>query len=164
MNQKAALSFRLRPSFFLLGLLVLAHSLALAALSAVYDALPMGVAVVLLVLICLSALVSIRHHALLRADQSVVHLMRRSDGLILAQMAGGRVRPVNVRTDSTLFPWLIVLVLDLAGLDDDRAWWQPNWPPGRRRSVILLPDSLEPEPWRQLCIWLRWHLAEGAES
>jgi len=55
-----------------------------------------------------------------------------------------------VQPDTTVFSRLIVL-----RLRDDQ---------GRLRSLAILPDSLPPEQFRVLCLWLRWLVNPGDQT
>jgi len=88
------------------------------------------------------AIVSIRQHALLASPKSIRTLVLLSDGGVEALSAEGECLEAEVSRRSTLFPWLIVLLLDPQS--------------GRSpRVVLVLADSLSAEGQRGLKSWLR---------
>jgi hypothetical protein len=89
-------------------------------------------------LIVLSWLWNHALHAARRADRSLVSLVWLADGEWRLTERGGATRSGRLRWDSYAHPWLTVL----------------NFTGARRCSVVLLPDSLDPETFRRLRVRL----------
>jgi hypothetical protein len=95
-----------------------------------------------ILMIAWAATVSIRHHALLMTAKSFQSLVLLTDGGIEALRVDGECLKAEVSPQSTLFPWLVVLLLKT---------------PARRspQAVLILPDSLTADELRKLRSWLR---------
>lgn len=100
--------------------------------------LVMPVAAVLAGLIVLSWVWNQATHVLLRRDRSIVSLVWLADDAWRLTERGGATRVCRLRWDSYVHPWLTVL----------------NFTGARRCSVVLLPDSLDPETFRRLRVRL----------
>lgn len=125
----------------------LALALALLHLAAIASLLPLQ-APAWLVLAFASALVvslgiSIRRHALLMAVSSIRELVLKVDGEVEGLLNDGRRFDARVYGQTTISPWLIVILLELPGSM-------------RLRPLVILPDSLPAEDGRILRTWLRW--------
>jgi hypothetical protein len=98
-------------------------------------------------LVCLlsiawAATVSIRRHALLKTPKSFRTLMLLADGGIEALSADGECLRAEVSSHSTMFPWLIVLLLET--------------PSGRSpQAVLVSADSMTADEQRKLRSRLR---------
>jgi len=101
----------------------------------------------LLKLTCILAIVwvataSIRRHALLKTTKSFRSLVLLADGGVEALCADGECLKAEVSSYSTLFPWLIVLLL--------------KTPTSRSsRAVLVLADSMSADELRKFKSWLR---------
>jgi hypothetical protein len=116
--------------------LAAAHGGALALL----PLLPLGMPVVAVLagLIVLSWAWNQATHVWLRRDRSIVSLVWLADGTWRLTDRGGTTRVCRLRWDSYVHPWLTVL----------------NFTGASRCSVVLLPDSLDPETFRRLRVRL----------
>ncbi|MBI5918284.1 MAG: hypothetical protein HY849_02765 [Nitrosomonadales bacterium] len=131
--------FGFKPSFLLAFLLVVAHGAALFAVSvlAVFWA-----QLALFVLLSFNLFYLLWSVALLRSPASCVGLVFEPDRVVLMQRNGTAVR-AQLLGDSLVMPWLTVLNLKPEGV---------RW----ARRVVILPDSLDAESFRELRVWLRW--------
>jgi hypothetical protein len=66
-----------------------------------------------------------------------------ADGSVEAASPGQNSFPAAISLQSTVFTWLVVLLLDAPGSR-------------RRVPVVILPDSLQADEFRALRSWLRW--------
>lgn len=132
--------FKLRPSLYLAALLAMAHGAALAALFPL--ALPAWTKAALSLVILFSLMYHMRRDALLTSGIAVMVLMLEQDKAVLTLRDGGQLTG-QVLGDSLVTPYLTVLNI---------------LPQGARlaRSVVILPDSLDAESFRQLRVWLKW--------
>lgn len=132
MKPVAPLAVSIRPSRRLLVIQLAAHVLAIAAVLA--STLPTWLAVVLLLSIGASL-------ARLRRISPVDGLVLHGDGRFEALGAQGTVNEALVHPHTLVLAFLVVLLYRQQG---------------RLRSVTLLGDSLAPEDFRELRLWLRW--------
>jgi toxin CptA len=131
----------LRPSRQLAAALALLHLAALACL------VPLALAPWLkapAVLALLASLVfTLRRSALLAASDSIVALVPKDDGMIRYVLGDGEEIEAEVLPDSTVYRFAAVVLLRAPGAR-------------RVRSVLVLPDAMDAEAFRQLRVWLRW--------
>jgi hypothetical protein len=73
-------------------------------------------------------------------------LLLRADGRVEV-LSGTEAMLARVAEDSVVWPWLVILHVDLEA--------------GGRRNWVLFPDGLESGQHRQLRLWLRWRSAGG---
>ena len=94
---------------------------------------------------------SLRRHAWRTAASSVVELELRDDRSISARSRAGDWVDYQVEVGSFVSPLLTVLRLR---------------PKARRlvRSVLITPDSLDPDSFRRLRVWLRWRYRGPADK
>ena len=132
--------FSLHPSRYLAAMLMVAHGAALAALFPL--AFPAWAKSALACVILFSLWYHLRRDAWLAAPSSSKALMLESEQVVLTTH-GGEQLACRVLRGSTITPFLTVLNI---------------LPPGARfaRSVVILPDSLDAESFRQLRVWLKW--------
>ena len=132
--------FEFHPSRYLTLLLLVAHSAVLAVLPLI--ALPLWAKSILVILLLYSLLHYLRRDAWLRLSDSYVGLALEGDGFILRRRDGVSM-PCAILSDSLVTPYLTVLNV---------------LPQGAHfaRSVLILPDSLDAEAFRQLRVWLKW--------
>ena len=132
--------FKLQPSRYLAALLIAAHGITLAALFPL--ALPIWAKVALVSLILFSLMHHLRRDAWLSASSASMALALEGDRMALTTR-GGEQLTGQVLRDSLVTPFLTVLNI---------------MPQGARlaHSVIILPDSLDAESFRQLRVWLIW--------
>ncbi|MEQ1743167.1 MAG: protein YgfX [Candidatus Nitrotoga sp.] len=132
--------FNLQPSIYFTIALVASHGVALAVL--VPLALPLWARILLALLVIISLLYHVWHDAWLIALSSNKTLQLDGDMVQLVARNGDQVT-ARVLADSLVTPYITVLNV---------------LPQGSylARSVIILPDSLDAESFRQLRVWLRW--------
>ena len=80
--------------------------------------------------------------ALLRAQNSVVAVVLKEEGFSI-QVRGGAWHAATLQDSSFVAPYLTVLNVRVPG-------WRFT------RHVVIMPDSLDAETFRQLRVWLRW--------
>ena len=131
-NQVAPRSVSIKPSRRLLVIQSAAHVLAVAAVLA--STVPPWLAAVLLLSIGASL-------ARLRRISRVDGLILHGDGRLEAVGADGTVNEALVHPHTLVLSFLVVLL---------------HRQQGRSQSVTLLGDSVAPEDFRQLRLWLRW--------
>ncbi len=132
--------FNLHPSNYLAAILIAAHGVALAALLAL--PLPLWAQLVLTMLLLASLLRYLRRDAWLSAPSSAIALLLEGDRIVLTTRSGDLWSGQLLR-DSLGTPLLTILNV---------------LPQGAHfaRSVIILPDSLDAESFRQLRVLLKW--------
>ncbi|MFA7270112.1 MAG: protein YgfX [Sterolibacterium sp.] len=133
----------LRSSRYLAIVLVLLHLAALASLLPLD--FPAWLKLALVATIGVSVGAAVRRHALLLATASIRELVLKSDGAVEGLRQGGSRFDASVSGQTTVLPWLIVMLLELP---DSR----------RLLPLLILPDSLPAEDGRILRAWLRWKL------
>lgn len=133
----------LRSSRYLAIALVLLHLAALCSLLPLD--FPAWIKLALVAAIGVSVGIAVRRHALLLAAASVRELILKNDGAVEGLRHDGSRFDASVSGQTTVLPWLIVMLLEL---------------PGSRRlhPLLILPDSLPAEDRRILRAWLRWKL------
>jgi toxin CptA len=134
---------RLRPrasARLAIGLVVThAGAAAIAALLA----WPIWARVLLVIFVSSSLLWSLAWHVLHRGDAAMEAVLQ-ADGSWILETGQVEARPATLAADSLVTPQLTVLVFRLAD--------------GRRRSLLLLPDNIDPDSFRRLRVRLRFPL------
>ena len=129
----------LRPSLTLAVALLFIHGLAVIVVAP--TVLPLAVKLALWTALAFSAWRSIAIHALRRSARAVAALTLRSDGNPEIEYRNGEHIHVQVDGRTTVFPWLVVLLMNREG---------------RILALTLPRDALEADAHRQLRLWLRW--------
>ncbi len=132
--------FTLQPSRYLAAVLIAAHGVTLAVLLPL--ALPLWAKAALAALILFSLMHHLRRDAWLSAPSSRVALTLEGDRVVLSTR-GGEQMAGQMLHDSLVTPFITVLNV---------------LPQGAHfaRSVVILPDTLDAESFRQLRVWLKW--------
>lgn len=132
--------FNLQPSIYFTIALVVSHGIALAALVPI--TLPLWARILLAALVLVSMLYHLWHDAWLLALSSNKTLLLDGDSVLLVARNGDQVT-ARILADSLVTPFISVLNV---------------LPQGAylARSIIILPDSLDAESFRQLRVWLKW--------
>ena len=132
--------FNFQPSVYFTIALIASHGVALAVLAPL--ALPLWARILLASLVITSLLYHVWHDAWLLALSSNKTLLVDGDMVQLVARNGDQVT-ARVLADSLVTPYITLLNV---------------LPQGSyfTRSVIILPDSLDAESFRQLRVWLRW--------
>jgi toxin CptA len=138
------LRLRLKRSKSLALLLCAAHVVPAAALWA--SPLPIVADIGGSVLLALSATWSVRGHAFRTAPGSVVELELYEDCTLSARTADGRWLQCKMVGSS-----FCSRVLTVLNLRSESAWGV--------HPVLISADSVEPDAFRRLRIWLRWRYA-----
>jgi hypothetical protein len=133
-------SFELQPSRILAAVLGAAHLAALASL------VPLAFPAWAKAALALVILFSLRHHlrcdALLSGPSSGMALALEGAQAMLS-LRGGKTLTGSLSRDSVVTPFLVVLIIVPRGVR-------------LARSVVILPDNLGAESFRQLCVRLKW--------
>lgn len=140
------LRVRLGPSRWLAAMVIVAHAVALAAAAV---ALPTPAALVVGAGLAVSAIEHVRR-ALQRSSLAVAGLEFDAGGGVAVAGPASDWSTARLTDAAVPAPWLAVV-----RLRDAR---------GRRRTAIVLPDNLPPEPFRRLRVWLRWRPAGAMED
>jgi len=114
------------------------HALAACA---PFVALPMMPALLVAIGVALSAAVHIGRALQWRRD-AVRELRLRPDGGVAWRVGDGTWHAAADVTGGVLAPWMIVVGLKEVGR--------------RRRPLLVLPDALDGDGFRELRLWLRW--------
>ncbi|MHB1100592.1 MAG: protein YgfX [Burkholderiales bacterium] len=128
----------LKPSISLAAILATAH---LGAIFLVLG-LPISAKLPLVMLLAFSMVYSILRYALIKLPDSIVSLKLEEKSCKFS-MRGGSEKICAFHGSTYVSPYLTVLNLKEEG---------------RRlmKSVVILPDAIDREEFRQLRVWLRW--------
>jgi toxin CptA len=132
--------FEFHPSRYLTIMLFAVHGAALAALLPL--ALPLWAKLAIVFLLLLSLLYYLLRDAWLSVRISCVGLVLEGDDVILLMRDDTRL-PCVILHDTLVTPYLTVLNV----LPQDARF---------ARSVVILPDSMDAEAFRQLRVRLKW--------
>lgn len=87
-------------------------------------------------------------HGLLVLPWSFVALRVNSDNTLTLILANGRQLPATLCRDSVVTPYLTVVNCKVKDAPIFMRWLSPH--------LVLLPDMLDREAYRQFRVWLRW--------
>ena len=142
------LRLSLKSSRFLAIGLMLGHLAAIGCVAIV--PLPLWLKLLLSGTLVASLIHTLTRHAWRIRASSIVELQCDRDGLAVIHMRSGEEREARVLGSSFVASYLTIVLL------------KPST--SRRVSAILiLPDTLEPELFRQLRVWLKWRVGRGVE-
>ena len=113
----------------------------LVALGAAAMVRPLALLFPSLLLLALSLAFTLRRHVL---RQPLLALTLKAGGALEAEFSDGRRGIVKIEPQTTVFPWLVALLLRSEG---------------RSVALALPPDALDGEGHRQLRLWLRWSVS-----
>ena len=132
--------FNLQPSYYLAAMLIAAHGITIAILFPL--AFPIWAKTALIILVLFSMGYHLRREAWLSAPSATVALLIEDDLAVLTKRNGDQLTG-NILRDSLVTPFLTVLNV---------------LPQGARisQSIVILPDSMNAESFRQLRVWLKW--------
>ena len=122
--------------------MILAGGYAAAILALCTLPLPLWAMAALLLLLLASFVFHVRRDALLSAPSSGTKFVLDEEGVVLTLRSGQQLTGRLLRS-SLITPFLTVLNVLPQGTH-------------MSRSVVILPDSLELEFFRQLRVWLKW--------
>ena len=128
----------LRPSISLAAILSTAH---LGAISLIL-VLPISERLPLVMLLAFSMAYSILRYALIQLPDSIVFLKLEEKSCTFSMRSGGE-KICAFHGSSYVSPYLTVLNLKEEGKR-------------LMKSVVILPDAIDREEFRQLRVWLRW--------
>src|SRR2546421_1855189 len=144
MPAASRLQFDLKPSPKLAALLVVAHSLALAAAWVSLAGWPQVLVGFGILLSGAGCLAEVLH----RSSRAAVSLELREDGGASWRDRNGAWHEARLRSDHFVSAAFVVMGLDVAG--SGRKW------------LVLWGDSALPEDFRRLRVWLRWRRDRGS--
>ena len=132
--------FNLQPSYYLAAMLIAAHGITIAILFPLF--FPIWAKTALIFLVLFSMGYHLRREAWLSAPSATVALLIEDDLAVLTKRNGDQLTG-NILRDSLVTPFLTVLNV---------------LPQGARisQSIVILPDSMNAESFRQLRVWLKW--------
>ncbi len=144
----AILYIHRKPSFQLVALLSLVHIAAAGLLWPL--ALPLGIKAIVAIALVISLVYYLRQDALLIADNAVIVFALSDEMQCIVTIRSGESMICNILGNTFVAPYLTVLNLK---------------PVGElfTRSVVILPDGIDAEEFRQLRIWLRWKWKNNSE-
>lgn len=132
--------YNLQPSQYLAAILIAAHGATITALLPL--TFPAWAKTAMAFLVLLSLGYHLWREAWLSAPSATVALILENDQVVLTTRGGDQMTG-KILLDSLVTPYLTVLNI---------------LPQGAHfaRSVVILPDSLDAESFRQLRVWLKW--------
>jgi len=132
--------YQLHPSQYLAAILTVVHSATIAAFIPLY--LPLLAKFLLAAVLLISLGYQLAKLAWLTAPSSSIAIKLEGDQILLSTRNGEQL-PAIILRDSLVTPYLTVLNIKAQGTHVSR-------------SIIILPDSLDKESFRQLRVWLKW--------
>jgi len=138
----------LKSSRYLTAGLTLGHLAAIGCVAIV--PIPLWLKLLLGVLLAASLVQSLTREAWRIRSSSIIELQCEREGGALFKTRSGNEYEVRVLGSSFVASYLTIVLL------------KPNTS-RRIRAVVILPDALEPELFRQLRVWLKWRVGRGVE-
>ena len=142
----AVLSIHRKPSYRLATILSLAHLIAASLLWPLV--LPLGIRAIVVVALVISLIYYLRQDVLLTANNAVVAFELSDEMQCMLTTRSGKSMACSILSSTFVAPYLMVLDLKPAGKFFTR-------------SVVILPDGIDAEEFRQLRVWLRWKWRNG---
>jgi toxin CptA len=142
----AVLSVHRKPSYRLAAILSIAH-LATSGLLGLL-ALPLSIRVIIVAILIISLIHYLRQDALLIASNAVVAFVLSDEMQCTVTTYSGKSMIYAVMSSTFVTPYLTVL-----SLKSTEKFFA--------HSVVILPDSIDAEEFRQLRVWLRWRRRQG---
>ncbi len=142
------LRLSLKSSRQLAAGLVLGHLAAVGCVAIV--PLPLWLKILLSVILVANLIQSLTREAWRMWPSSIVELQCEREGGALIKTRNGKAWEARVLGSSFVASYLTIVLL------------KPNTS-RRARAVVILPDALEPELFRQLRVWLKWRVGRGVE-
>lgn len=97
-----------------------------------------------IVLLTISLCLYVRHHAWLRSPRSIMSLQLSENGsTCTAQIRSNKYIIFTIKSDTFVAPYLTVL-----SLKSPHSFFP--------RCVVIFPDGIDNDKFRELRIWLRW--------
>jgi toxin CptA len=147
------LIIQLKPSMRLAVMLSLAHFSAIGLLWPLI--LPAAVKLTSSVILALSLFFYLRRYALLRSQESVMGLELSDEMACTLELRSEKRITCALLGSSFVEPYLTVL--ELKPLEPLKSWRRFS-----SRSVVILPDGIDAEEFRQLRVLLRWKWKDPA--
>lgn len=147
-SQESAPTLLIRPrrSAILTGFIILTHGLAIACLLV---SLPLWVGALAAIGVVYSLVYTLNRHALMTADDAITELAWEGNGDWILVLRNGVRLSAQLLRSAYLHAGLVVLNFVLNG---------------RNRSIILLPDTLDPDTFRWLRVRLQLHHYKVADQ
>ena len=142
------LRLALKPSRQLSAWLLFGH--ITAAVCVLIVAMPLLLQALLAIVLLLNLIYAMTYQAWRRWPTSIVGLLFERDGGVRVEYRNGTVRAARVLGSSFVAPYLTIVLLK-----PDQRWLTS--------TVVILPDTVEPELFRQLRVWLKWGIGRGVE-
>jgi len=136
-------TFKFYPSRLLGFCICLGHAIAIGALAAL--PVPKLAFILLLAVLLLSTAYYLQRHARLALANAWVGLQLEEDYLVLFNRRGDELRG-RLLGSSLVMPHLVILNIAI-----------PNY--YQTQNVVLMPDSMDEESFRQLRVALKWGVA-----
>ena len=111
-------------------------------------AIPSQIKLILMLMIIMSAVYAVLKHGLLSLPSSYITLKVNSKNQLQLIRKDGKTLDMKVEKDSTVTPYLTVLNSRV----EDASWLQGLF----GHALIISPDAINAESYRQLRVWLRW--------
>jgi toxin CptA len=158
------LAVRLKPSIRLAIILGMAHFTVIGLLWPL--TLPVSVRLAGSVILLASLILYLRHHVMLRSPRSVFGFELSDDMACTLETKEGKIA-CTILGSTFVAPYLTVLELKPVELREERMgssisgsrgwrdWWR-NRKKHAPRSLVILPDAIDTEIFRQLRVLLRW--------
>ena len=142
------LRLSLKPSRYLAIGLTLGHLAAIGCV--VIVPLTFWLKLILSGMLVASLIHTLTLHVWRSRASSIIALQCDRDGVAVIQMRSGEEREARVLGSSFVASYLTIVLL------------KPNT--NRRvHTLVVLPDMLEPDIFRQLRVWLKWRVGRGVE-
>ena len=142
------LRLSLKPSRYLAIGLTLGHLAAIGCV--VIVPLALWLKLLLSGMLVASLIHTLTLHAWRIRASSIIALQCDRDGVAVIQMRSGEEREARVLGSSFVASYLTIVLL------------KPNTS-RRVHTLVVLPDMLGPELFRQLRVWLKWRVGRGVE-
>lgn len=136
------LLIRLHPSRRLALLFGVAHCVAVGTFWQL--AIPFTVKSIITLMLMGSLYYYLRQYAWLASPGAIVSLRLTENSNCRAWMQSNNYIDCSIEGDTFVAPYMTVLCLKDCHIA------------GRRRTIVVLPDAIDPEVFRQLRVWLRW--------
>lgn len=123
----------------------------------------LAIRIPVILLIIVSAVHSVRRHALIASAQSITHVSLNHESKLQLTLKDGTKLEVKVLDSSFIAAYLTVLnmqVLNIQNVDiqspEKKGLKLRNLQTGSKINLILLPENVDADSFRQLRVWLRW--------
>ncbi len=137
------LRLQLHASRQLAWVMLMAHGFTLVAILPATLNYPAVITIGVILLLGSSLAYTLRRYAWLQSAQSVVSLLLTDKNTCQACLLSNDCLDCRIDASTFVAPYLTVLSLKTNHFF-------------RRRTVVILPDSVDQELFRQLRVWLRW--------